>query len=92
MSNASITDKDEQLLTKCSDSMVHCLTPEELEQYSEAEQTTADAQKAKAEILSSARARNISGWQDEVSDEEEELLSKLPPDLREAARILNLRN
>lgn len=68
--------------------MVYYLTPEELEQYSEAEQTIADAEKEKAEILSNARARNITGWQDQVSDEEEELLNKLPPDLREAARIL----
>jgi hypothetical protein len=79
--------KDE-LLIKCSNAMVNYLTPEELEQYSEAEQSIADAEKAKAELIANAKARNVSGWQDEVSAEEEELLNKLPSDLREAARIL----
>ncbi len=51
--------------------MVHCPRPEELEQFAAAEDAEAEAHQLKAQMLSDAKARNISGWQDAVSPEEE---------------------
>ena len=55
----NMTPREDELLIKCSNSMVHYLTPDELARYSEVEQTIADAEEAKAVILSNARARDV---------------------------------
>lgn len=84
-----MTHEQQQLLINASNSMISYLTTDELEKYSEAEQAEEDARQAQAKMIEEAKARNISGWQDAVTDEEKEILNRLPPELQEAYLIID---
>lgn len=69
--------------------MIYFLSPEQrLECYSAAKQFIADTEQSIAELLSIARARNVSGWQDAVSDKQKEITKVRLSHLQEAARML----
>jgi hypothetical protein len=85
-----MTEKQKQLLIKYGNAMVNYLTPEELEKYSEAEQAGKEAHEAKVKLMEEAKARNISGWKDALSPEEEEIFKEMgDPELEEAARVMD---
>jgi hypothetical protein len=78
-------ETQKQLLTLCSNSMVIYLTPGELEAYSEAERIQQECREAQVAMLEAARARNVFV---PLSTEEEAVIKKMPPDLAEAARLM----
>jgi hypothetical protein len=81
-----MTEEEKQLLTKCSNSMVSYLTPEELEKYAELEQTEKETRLAKEAMLNEARGRNFVCQVDAAYAAD---IAELSPDHQEAFRIMN---
>jgi hypothetical protein len=81
-----MTEEQEQLLNRCSNSMISLLTPEELERYAEIELIEQETRQAKEAMLKEARARSVVC---QLDAEEEALIADLPADNREAYRIMD---
>jgi hypothetical protein len=65
----------DQLWERARQEVVTFLTPEELEQFADAEQAEADARKAMAAIRETVKARNVSGHEEVLPEELAQLFS-----------------
>jgi hypothetical protein len=78
---------DEQKSISIDNSMIELLTPEELEAFSQAEESLKNAKAIQPALWEEVKGRDLTGWREQEGTEAAEILSQLDPETREFARL-----
>jgi hypothetical protein len=84
-----LTEKEQDLLIRCANSMPVLLTSEELLRFAQAQESEQRLDQAEVALLANVRARKLTDFQEEEDPEVQAILDHFSPEIRDAVQLMS---